>query len=897
MKKFTRSLLLTAALFSMAACSAPAASINSVDGGNIAGPVKGPDESLAITYQSEAAVTVTGPATAVAGSKVTFSLAYNIEEYAIDEIRVNNDLPSFEGNNSFSFRMPESAVTVTVRGHYVDPNHGKSQIVNLAADKGVVLFGAPDYAAEGETVSFTVKFAYDSPYTFTDVVSATHGNNEDVTVDHNNGVYSFTMPADAVSVNVGLEANKYKLIITNTEKSNNFAGSPFAVLGDDEAYKNLSAEYFSDYNVFYASDGQTVRAKVKKSSDRLVVEGIKLEGAFSNVTRVENLTEVPEEEYYYASFTMPAYDVDVSAFGSINYKTVTVVNSDHFAAVLQSKVDDQYVDIEDNTQIVPGDVVYVAIRAIGEPDEDIVFEKLTLSDGYLSTDTAGSLYHFTMSNKDNVTLTVSEKNMAQYKNYPFIGTHYGANLDRTTASQSASMSSSYGMTIAGDGSITKGTSTNYSIASVEEKNNGSFGVITTADSKEIAYSGKFVLSHYNLSQGFDKGFGGDYLVAVLAQAGDTSSNYKFYYRMDSGKTFLTVQAFRVVDGAEEAYAVMFYDRANAELYSSGVTLNFTSGEKVSESTAAYTIEYNGTTIGKVESGATYTCLLPHPQALTVTNSTHYSIAIYDGETLLDDTSAINAGTTLTAKLSVVDAGDGLVENTDYAFDKLAFTGAEVSTTEVTKAREYTFKMPKADIALTVSEKDLALFKGYPFIGSFYGANLYGSAGQKTNITVGTGYGVVVTPDGTMTKGGSTKFTITEATSATGDGLGTLSNGKDFFYSDKFVFGHYSFSYANSSAFDNDYLVAVKYSDGDATSLYKYNWQMGNSKNFISVEAYKDGVLYACMFYDAVNKEFYGTGLVFDFKDEATSVGSSKNYDVKVNGVVVGTVTNGAYAKA
>ena len=214
MNKITRSLLLTAALFSMAACSAPAASINSVDDGTVSGPVKGPDETLAISYQSEAAVTVSGPATAVAGSKVTFSLAYNSEEYAIDEIKVNNDLPSFEGNNSFSFRMPESAVTVTVRGHYVDPNHGKSQIVNSEADKGVVLFGAPDYAAEGETISFTVKFAYDSPYTFTDEVSATHNNGEALVVSSNNGVYSFTMPADAVSVSVGLEANKYKLTIT-----------------------------------------------------------------------------------------------------------------------------------------------------------------------------------------------------------------------------------------------------------------------------------------------------------------------------------------------------------------------------------------------------------------------------------------------------------------------------------------------------------------------------------------------------------------------------------------------------------------------------------------------------------------------------------------------------------
>jgi hypothetical protein len=208
-------------------------------------------------------------------------------------------------------------------------------------------------------------------------------------------------------------------------------------------------------------------------------------------------------------------------------------------------------------------------------------------------------------------------------------------------------------------------------------------------------------------------------------------------------------------------------------------------------------------------------------------------------------------------------------------------------------------MPKADTTLTVVEKDLAAYKDYPFIGVHFGANL-DTSGQVKNKAMADSYGSTVKVDGSVYKGTNTYITstIASASSKTGDGIATLESGNDFSYSDKFVFSQYSFGNKNANGYGRDFLVSVKRSeDSDTKLLYSFNYHFGTNKNFLSVEAYRDGALYAVMFYDAVNHEFYGTQLEFEFLDDKTTVGESTNYNIKNNGVVVGTVTGSTYAKA
>ena len=911
MKNMKKSLLLTAALFSLVACGAAGGTANSIDSGYTSGSTAAPEGEFDITYVADDAVEFTGPTSAAKDAKVTFSITYSDEVYVVESIKVNNELPFSEGDNVFSFVMPEEAVTVTVTGHYVDPTHGKYRIENVNENCGVILDGASDYAKPGETVSFTVKFIYASPYTFTGNVYVLNGSSsEDVEVTSANGVYSFVMPEANAIVEAEVEANKYQITIDSSEKSANFASSPFAVETEEDVFTNLTGESFDkyyhgkDYYAYYAKYNDNIRVKVKKGSDKLIINGVRLSGAFSFTYEITELEPVPEEDYYYCYFTMPAHTVDVTAFGSVNYKSVAVENSTHFQATLKVKDGDEYVAISNLDQVIPGTVVYVDISWIGEPDTDYGFDKITVDQvTSISTDTAGERYHFTMPNKDGVKVTVFEKNYSQYKNYDFVGNHFGAEIEYTGSGRTLSMSSSYDGTILGDGTVNiRGTSySGYSIDSIEDR--GSFGLVNAVkDTKTIqfAYSGKFIIGHYYYTKDFAASFGTDFAMNIVAESGDTRSNYKYYYQMNSAKTFLAVQAFRVVDGVETLYAVLAYDIANGEIYSKDVTFNFTSGTKVSESTCAYTIDWNGTTIGTVTGGSNFTSLIPHPQELTIVNSTHFAATAYDGDTAIGDLTAINAGSEVTIKLADVDAGDGQTKGTDFEFGSLSFTdgsGATVSVTvtTVTAGEEYKFTMPKADITMTVKENNLKILEGHELVGSYVGANIYAYSGTKQSVaSTSSSYNSTIAENGTFMKN-TNKYIVSEVSTADGDGLATLSTGNQFLYGGNFLVADYGLD-TTVAKMGSDLDVFVKKQSADDTATYKMKYLLVYG-SFLAVQATRNDVLYASMFFDLANKEFYATGLVFEFAGAGQTVDTTKTFTVKVGTTTIGTVTNGTYAKA
>ncbi len=917
MKKITRSLLLTATLFSLVACGTPESNVNSTNNDYLPGANHEPSTgNYDITYTKDDAVTITGPSSATKGSKVTFTISYDSSVYTINSVTVNNELPFSEGNNKFTFKMPEEAVSVRVTGKYNDPTHGKVKINNVNKDKGVVLFGADEYVAPGETVRFQIKFAYNSPYSFTGKVSITKGD-DPVDVSFTNNEYSFVMPNEEVSVDVELEANLYRLTIGSSEKNANFASSPFAtkVTTTDE-FTNVTGESFGsyyygrDYTTYHVPYGQEIRVKVRKSSDRVSnMTGVRLSGSFDSVIEVDNLTPVVDEDYYYGYFQMPADDFEVTAYGTMNYKGIEVINSAHYNATLQCPKD---VDIQNVDEILPGDVIYVKISSVGEPGEDYVFNGITVngvSSYSVYTDEEGKLYHFTMPNRDDVSVTVNEKDMTKYKGQPFLGTHFGANIAYEGPDKSISVSDSHQVVITGDGEITKGTgysASKYTIGSINLYNENSFGVMTTTDStpKDIAYSGKFLFGHYSFSTGYSGGFGTDWHVSVLAEAGDTKANYKFYYRTVK-TSFLAVQAYRIVDSVETPYANMIYDIVNKEIYSNDVTFEFSNGVKVSDASAAYNVMIKNQVIATVTDGTSFTNLIPHPQTIVPVGSTHYSVQICEPSFYepIADLTSINAGQTIVAALTPKDIGDGAVEDENFEYDSLIFTDEEGNPVDVAvnfleKNRYYSFKMPKTNVTMTVKERNPNPLKDHDLVGNYIYKNIYKtSTGYSQSSGTGSS-GYTIDQKGNFNK--MTKTVINEVSSQEGDGYATFKNGNQFFYGNKFIVGDYGLD-TTKDKIGSDLDVFIKMQEAtDTNNMYKFYYLIVYN-GFMAVQVTRTvsevESMYACAFFDIQNKEFYGTGLSFEFTGDKDKLSEATSFIVKVGSNTIGTVTDRVYTKA
>ncbi len=190
---------------------------------------------------------------------------------------------------------------------------------------------------------------------------------------------------------------------------------------------------------------------------------------------------------------------------------------------------------------------------------------------------------------------------------------------------------------------------------------------------------------------------------------------------------------------------------------------------------------------------------------------------------------------------------------------------------------YTFEMPETDngVTITVTEKDLTAFLGYPFVGSYLGDNICGTS-ASTGKTVGTSnYSFTIDGAGDFYRG--SERTIVSATSTTGPGIAYLEEeGSDsdlFAYSSdgKIIFSHYNFGSLTS----DDNLFAVKMqSPDDDPSLYTMDYEIFGNKSYVAVQYYRDGVEYAAAFVDYHGKTLnphYNLDVDFEFLDGTTKI--------------------------
>lgn len=250
---------------------------------------------------------------------------------------------------------------------------------------------------------------------------------------------------------------------------------------------------------------------------------------------------------------------------------------------------------------------------------------------------------------------------------------------------------------------------------------------------------------------------------------------------------------------------------------------------------------------------------------------------------------------------------------DYIVNTVKVTYNGSSTVTLTKVDDvnsiYSFVMKNYnDVTIHVTEKNVGLYKGKSFVGQFYGFNLYGSTNTGTEKTCVSSYDMLINGAGEVYKGGTTATTLSIAslssiTPESQDGLIALSTGKDIIYTPNFLLSHYSLNNTFANNYGNDMLLATKrINDEDTRTNYTFTF-LWNKGNFVAVQSYRvdsegNSTYIASFFVDFVNKEYYGENLEFVLAEDTTTIATTTStFDIRVNGIVIGTVSNNAYTKA
>ena len=332
------------------------------------------------------------------------------ESKRVDEIKMNDTI--LEGYHSteanvaiYKFNMPTDSDAV-IAAKVVD-------VYAIKIDDEVKDYLTLDYsitprvAAEGETVQF--KVASFAGYWFKYVTLVEN----DVILSEQDGIYSFTMPAHAVTITATTGTKVFKVNLKT---------------GDDEAD---DAQYYrfvglQDEQAFVY--GSMVRFTVESTNPDIKITKVLLDG--------QELTLTDEAVEY--SFSMPAYDVNLSAEWDTEYRNVVGKNSDHFKVNLTTEFAGQEIPVDNN--VLLGQRVYVATEELTDEPNKFVVDGFKFSAGddteNLTTVTINMAYadgrsYFEMPETYKyIEVTPVEKEV-MFKNSPYVGTYAVNSIFRT----------------------------------------------------------------------------------------------------------------------------------------------------------------------------------------------------------------------------------------------------------------------------------------------------------------------------------------------------------------------------------------------------------------------------------------------------------------------------------
>ena len=199
---------------------------------------------------------------------------------------------------------------------------------------------------------------------------------------------------------------------------------------------------------------------------------------------------------------------------------------------------------------------------------------------------------------------------------------------------------------------------------------------------------------------------------------------------------------------------------------------------------------------------------------------------------------------------------------------------------------YEFTMPKVDLSkiltITVTEKDMTLFAGQSFVGTYVGLN---SCNSSAKTSWSDSYGFTIDSAGIVTKGSSLiPFTSFDADA----GLLTNSDkSKAAIVAGNFVSAHYSFG--SNTPIGSDIIIGYKLQEGDTSTTYTVNnYSFAGKYHVITV--FKEGTLVSSLFID-VAKQLVFLNPTLEFTAGTYVSDSTATYTVAKDGVLFYSVTN------
>ena len=542
------------------------------------------DETHSISVVKDDVVTVSAPSTAVGGARVDFSLDFDADSYAVESVSVNSEKPSKTSSSAYtySFMMPNEDVTIDVKGRslIVDTTY---EIVNLDDDKAIVLAGIADVAKEGDVVSFSVNMGWNSPYSFTGKVEVftlddENAKAEPVAVTNDNGVYSFTMPAAKVGVDVEEVAKTYS-IIKDTE--------PFTFIDKVEYSLDNGETWTRNYDYpFYVKFNTMIRVTLK-GTDAANPTHLNVVTAFGE-------TPIAIDENKQASFTMPSSNVRFTVTTAVNYVPVTITNTENITGAFLKKNEDNTFSPTEATSFVPGETVYFQLTVadgVNVVPKNVAVKYDTTSVTVTTVSDTEHIYSFVMVNKENVTISFEEKVPGPFAGASFVGNFYNINIYSNGVKNDSAVTTN--MTIDDEGQSSK----TFKIESVNYKEGSStegIGVCSSTRAGEVIFSSNVLV--YAYSSG--KTFAADNLGADMYFC--VKSATSAYVDSLFSKNLLGAVEFSV-DG--KIIARFFVDFVNDEFYGDNVTFNVTSGDRFNSTSSTFDVVVNGVTIGTVANSA------------------------------------------------------------------------------------------------------------------------------------------------------------------------------------------------------------------------------------------------------------------------------------------------------
>lgn len=537
-----------------------------------------------ITTSSNDDVSINVASTAQEGDVVTISLTYDASSVEVKKVLANTIECGTSLDGSYYFVMPNEDVVISVETSPIVVNtYKKIKNYNSSA---VTLHGISEQAVVGETVSFT--FSITPGYSFNGSVSVRTDtfnpeNSTEIALTYENGSYSFTMPNEAVIIDVGTSKGVY------------------TVTFDKDYSTTLISSVYADgtsiWSTGYASFNSLIEVKMKTNDKYRKPTGIHVVETNKDYMLPENGNEI---EFY-----MPYYGITLEALSTPYYRNFNLNNSEHITLSAYTKNDaGEYVLMDENKAVLD-DMIYLKAESQDANTYQVKGVNAKYKGQYGDVNVSSTLntdgyYEIKMpevGDTDSLSISVLEKNITLFANYPFVGSYRGFEMWTTGSYTESKFSSSYSLNIDSSGSVVKGTNYYYQIANATSSDGE--GVITMTndsggDCGEYAYNDKIFIGRYNFSK--NSIVTNDMIIAVKKQdPNDDDSLYTVKGEYILNRKYGIFAFYR----DNQFYAGVYIDVSAGKYYISDVTFEMTSGTYINDTDAAYVIKQNGTPIASI----------------------------------------------------------------------------------------------------------------------------------------------------------------------------------------------------------------------------------------------------------------------------------------------------------